>query len=105
MEGGGAGKQIERLKHETDLFVADARQLVVVHSRNFLIVQRVAAFAGRIETADQVHQRRFTRAGRPHDGDVFAALDGDRDTPERMDLLAPHEIRFPEIVRLNESHE
>src|ERR1051325_5278510 len=56
----GAGQQVERLKHEADFLVANARQLVVLEVAHLLAVQPVLAARRRVETADQVHERRFT---------------------------------------------
>src|SRR5690349_18688100 len=55
----GAREQIEGLEHETDFLIANTRQFVVVHFRNVLAVKPVFALARRVETADQVHQRRL----------------------------------------------
>ena len=56
MQSGGASQQVEGLEHETDFLVADAGQFVVVEFAHQLRVQPIAAFAGSIEAADQVHQ-------------------------------------------------
>ena len=56
----------------------------------------------RIEAADQVHQGRFARTGRTHDGDILAALDLDIDTGDRVDLLIAHDVRLPQIVRADD---
>src|ERR1039457_2989744 len=77
VQGGGAGQQVEGLEDETDLTVADARQLVVGHLADQVAVDVVQALGGGIEAADQVHEGGFTGTGRSHDGDVFAALDFD----------------------------
>jgi hypothetical protein len=61
VERRGARQQVEGLEDEPDLLVADARQLVVVHQAHFVAVEEVGSFAGSIEAADQVHQRRFAR--------------------------------------------
>ena len=81
MQRGGAGQQVEGLKDEADLFVADARQLVVRHVADQVAIEVVEALGGRVEAADEVHQRRFAGAGGTHDGDIFAAPDLDV-TPE-----------------------
>ena len=57
VQGGGAGQQVEGLEDEADFLVADAGQFVVVQFADQLTVQPVVALAGRIEAADQVHQR------------------------------------------------
>jgi hypothetical protein len=52
-----ARQEVERLKHEADLLIANAGQLVVIHFRNVFAVQPVLALRRRVETSDQVHQR------------------------------------------------
>ena len=86
----GARQQVEGLEDEADFLVADFGQLVVVHLADADAVQFVVAGGGRVQAADQVHQRGFARAGRPHDGDVFAALDFQRHVAQGVDGLRAH---------------
>ena len=98
VQRGGAGQQIEGLEDESDFLVADAGQFVVVQFADQLAVQPVVALAGRVEAADQVHQRRFARARRSHDGDVFVALDAHVDAAQRVHLLLrAHVVGLPQI--------
>ena len=99
-----ARQQVESLEDEPDFLVADARQLVVVHPRDLLVVQQIAALARRVEAADEVHQRRLARSRGTHDGDVLSALDRNRRTPERVDLFLAHHVRLPQVARLDECH-
>src|SRR5262249_22559094 len=46
----------------------------------------------------------FARAGRTHDRDVFAALDGNRDAAQCMDLFRAHDVGFPEVDGFNQGH-
>jgi hypothetical protein len=57
VQSGGAGEQVEGLKDEADLLVADAGELVVVECGDVVPVEPVAALRGRVEAADEVHQR------------------------------------------------
>ena len=93
-----ARQQIESLENEADFLVPDARQLIVFHIADQLAVQVIQALGGRIQAANQVHQRRFAGTGRAHDGHVFAALDLDIDARDRVDLLVAHDVGLPEIV-------
>ena len=104
VERGRARQQVEGLEDEPDLLVPDAGQVVVVHRRDFLAVEQVAALRRRVEAADQVHQRGLARPRRPHDRDVLAPLDVDREAAQRVDLLVAHHVGLPEIVRRNHSH-
>ena len=94
----GAGQQVEGLEDEADFLVADARQFVVIQFADQLAVQPVAALAGRVQAADQVHQRGFARARRAHDGDVLVALDADVDAAQRVHLLLrAHVVGLPQV--------
>jgi hypothetical protein len=61
VERRGPGQQVEGLEDEANFLVSDVGQLVVVHLAHLLAVELVAAFAGRIEATDEVHQRRLAR--------------------------------------------
>ena len=99
VQRGGAGQQIEGLEDEADLLVADARQLVVVQLADQLAVEPVLALGGRIEAADQVHQRGLAGAGGAHDGDVLVVLDAQRDAAQGLHLLLrAHIVGAPQIL-------
>ena len=55
MQGGCASQQVKGLKYETDLFIADASQFIVVQLAYQLPVQPILAAAWAVETANQVH--------------------------------------------------
>ena len=50
-------QKVKRLKHEADFPIANGCELVVVHFRNVLAVELVAARSRGIETTEHVHQR------------------------------------------------
>ena len=56
------GQQLTRLKDEADFPVADAGQLVGLQIVHAAAVQDVLAAGGRVQAADDVHQRAFPRA-------------------------------------------
>ena len=54
---------------------------------------------GRVQAADQVHQRGLAGARRAHDGDVLVALDAQVDAAQGMHLLLrPHVVGLPQVV-------
>src|SRR5438309_10528676 len=59
-------EQIETLKHKTDFATTNVGALVFRQLRNVFAVPAVPAAARTIETADNIHHRRFTRARRAH---------------------------------------
>ncbi len=98
MESRSSRQEVELLKHESDFLVADVRQLVVLHVADQVAVEIIQAAGGRIQTADQIHQRRFAGSGRTHDGHILAAPDFDVYARYRVDLLIAHHVRLPQIV-------
>src|SRR5262245_28462209 len=100
----GARQQVEGLKHETDFLVPNLGQLVVIHFTDVDSVQVVAARGGRVQAAQQIHQGRFARAGRPHDGDVFAALNLQRHLTQRVNSFRSHLVKARNFLQTNEAH-
>ena len=90
-------QQVERLKDEADFAIADVGELVVVELAHQPPREPVVALARRVQAADQVHQRGFSRAGRAHDGDVFALANLHADAAQRVQLLGAHLVSLPEI--------
>ena len=65
---------------------------VVGHRRDQLAVEPVLAGVRRVETADDVHERRLAGARRSHDRDVLVAADGEIDAAQRADDFAAHVV-------------
>src|SRR5205823_2829838 len=84
------------------LLVAHRRQLVVVHRLHRRSVEDVLSRAGAVEAADDVHQRRLSRARRSHDGHVLALLDDEVDAAQRVDLLRSELVDAREAVHLDQ---
>ena len=94
----GARQQIVALEDEADIEVAQVRAAVAVEPAGVDAVEAVAAGGRRIEAADDVHRRRFARAGRAHDGDELAAVDRQVDAGQRVDLRFALAIGLPDLV-------
>src|SRR5262245_57565241 len=62
----GSSQQIELLKDEADLLAANLREGIAIELFDADAVERVASRCRRVETSEDVHQRRLARAGRPH---------------------------------------
>src|SRR5271170_1573378 len=62
MQSRSASQQIEGLKNEANLPVANPGQFVIIQVANQVPVEPIFAFTGSIEAADQIHQRRFARS-------------------------------------------
>ena len=73
VDGVRPGQQVEGLEHEADLPVAERGQFGVTQRGNGSTVEQVVAPVRAVEAADDVHEGRLARPGRPHDGHVLAA--------------------------------
>ena len=100
----GARQQVECLENKTDFAVADFGELVVVHLAHAVAVQLVFAGGRRVEAADEVHQRGFAGAARPHDGDVIAALDVQRNFAQRVDDFPAHLVAPRNFLQSDQAH-
>jgi hypothetical protein len=98
VQAGGPRQQVESLEHEADLLVPDPGQLVVLQLRYPVAIEPVLPTCGTVETADQVHQRRFARPRRSHDCHELVLADGHVHAAERANDLASHVILALEIA-------
>ena len=90
------------MKNEPDFAIANRGQLVVVHFRDILAVELVAAGARGIEAAEHVHERRFAAAARAHDGEVFVAMNLQRDTAQRVDDFLAHHVFLGDVLDVDD---
>ena len=65
------GQQVKLLKDKADLDIAHVGEVVVGHFADVLAVEDIGAVGRRIEAAEDVHQRTFTRTGGAHQRHVF----------------------------------
>src|SRR5574341_943207 len=93
-----ARQEIEALKDETDLAVADMGPLVRRKRTYFAVVEKVTPPRGSVEATQDVHEGGLSRAGGAHDGDEFRALDIEVDTAKRGDLDVSHPIDLVQIT-------
>jgi hypothetical protein len=84
LDGAQSRQKIEGLKDHSDFLAAQAGTLIVVKVRKFYARDADRAARRIIQTADQVEQRGFARAGGTHDGHSFALRDADIDIAEGM---------------------
>src|SRR5262249_4494624 len=83
-----ACEQVEALEDEAETLAADAGQLRLAGARHIEPVEEVLAARRPIEAAENRHQRRLARSRRADDRDQLAALDGERDAAQRVDVDA-----------------
>src|SRR5436190_416114 len=92
VQGAGARDQVEALKHESDLSVADASEVVVVESRHVGAVEDIAAAGRHVQAPDDVHQGRLARSAGTHDGDEVTFADFEVDALQRVYLDLAHAV-------------
>ena len=99
---GGAGKQVESLKDETDLAIADGRQFLLGQFRDGDTFQQVAAAGGLVQAAQNIHESGFAAAAGAHDGHELAALDANIDAAQRVHLGFAQIVVFVHVINLDE---
>src|SRR5262245_47584834 len=102
-EHGEIADEIEALKDESNLAIADARALRSGELGDRPPIELVGAFSRRVQQAQNRQQCRFSTARWARDGDVLAPIDLDLDARQsvRLDLVG-HEY-FGDSVQLDES--
>ena len=94
-------EEVEGLKDESDLSIADPRQLIVAQLAHELTAQPVLARGRRIETTDHVHERRLTAPRRPHDRHELARADLEIHAPHRPYGLCAEDVVLREPLGAN----
>ena len=95
-------EQIESLKDESDLLVADRSQLILVERLDMNIVEQIVARRRRVETTENVHQRRLAGARLAHHGDELAAMNRQIDPTKRVHGVRAALVRLRDGVRLDD---
>src|SRR5438067_8296930 len=86
------GQQIELLKHEADLALAQSRALGIRELCEIHIVDENASAAGARKPAQNVEQGRFAAAGRTHNADEFAAIHTETDATQSRHVNFAHVV-------------
>src|SRR5438128_2078067 len=98
----GAREKIEALENESDLRVADHGALVTSQLRGIDSREDIAAGRRTIETANDIHERRFSGAGGTHDGEELSFVDEQVDAVEGAHFHFAHLINLHELVDLDD---
>ena len=89
------------MKHETDLAIANGRELVIIHFGNILAVKLITAGSRSIETTKHVHERRLAAAAWAHDGDIFVAANLQGHTAQSAHDFLAHHVLFGDILDID----
>src|SRR6266496_381178 len=76
---GSAREEIKILQDEPDFAISNSGELIASQSGNISTIQEITTGAWSVETAQDVHQRRFAGTARAHERYEFAALNFERD--------------------------
>ena len=94
-------QQVEELEDEADVLSAQLRDRGVAELAEPGSRDRDVALRGLVERGEQVHQRRLSRARRPHDRRQLPGLDAERDAAERVHGGVALAVDAGELVRLD----
>src|SRR6266478_2474189 len=100
-EGGCTRKEVESLKHKSNLLTANIGAFIFGHLGNVFAVENVFAAGRSIQTTDYVHRRRFARTRGAHDGHEFTFIDCERDPAQRMNFDISHGVSLVDMIQLN----
>src|SRR4029453_5878604 len=103
-----AAQQIETLKHETELAIADLRELITIEPGNVCIIQEILTGTWPVEAAKDVHERRFACAARAHLSEEFAFVNFQRNAAHGghfhfacvIDLMHVNELNERAVVHV-----
>src|SRR5262249_53584277 len=93
-----ARQQVEILKDETNIAIAQGGELLVVERRGCLAVDDVLASGGHVEAADDVQKRALARTARAHDGDEAMLGHDQVKAAQRVDRVRSGRIDLVELV-------
>src|SRR5581483_5720191 len=86
LERGQHRDQVERLEDESDVLVPPVRQFGFVELGDIDALHEAFAFRGPVDAGDDMEQRGFAGAGRPHEPEELAGADFERKIVERDHL-------------------
>jgi hypothetical protein len=95
--------EVVHLEDEADVARAPVGQFPARHVRDFIARHADGAARRNIEAAQQVEQRGFARAARPHEGHEIAAVDVQVESLQDVDVLIAAAVGFIQPAHLNQT--
>src|SRR5260370_34964343 len=92
--GGSTRQEIKALENEPELAVADICQLIAIQMRDIGVIEEILSAGRPIKTAKEIHEGRFSRAARAHQGNEFAALNLERHSSHGLNFYLAGAIHF-----------
>src|SRR5262249_723853 len=96
-----AREQVELLKDESNLSIADTSHLVLPQGVDTVPSDRVASGTRAVQTADDIHERRLAGAGCTHDGHILALKNLQRHTPQGMNRLHAGVVHPDDVIEVD----
>src|SRR5215510_11960331 len=88
------GQQVEELKDEADPGTTEESDLVIRHLPNEALINQYLTAGGTIQTTDEMEQRAFSGAARPHDDSKLSFGDIQGDAVESDDFVFTLPVNF-----------
>ena len=98
-----ARQEVKGLKHETNLFVSNVGELIIVQIADQAACEPILPGGWRVEATDKVHQRGFAGARGAHDGHVLPLADLQVHATQCVHLLGAHFVNFRKFFRLDDN--
>ena len=93
-----SGQQVELLEDEPDLVAPDLREHVGAFMGDDFTIHRDVALGRREHEAEDAEERRLAAAGRTHDDEHLASVDGDVDREKRTKSEVVRPEHFPDTM-------
>src|SRR5262245_16832840 len=101
LQRGQCWQQVEELKDEADPGTPEESNLVIRHLPNEALIHQQLTAGGTIQTTDEMEQRAFSGAARPHDDSKFSSSDIQRDAVESDDFVVTLPVNFSNVDATN----
>ncbi len=97
-----ARHEVEALKHEADLAVAQVGEIVLVHVADVHAVDQIATARGYVQAAEDVHQRALAAARAAHDRHEITGIDAQRYVAQRAHADLPKLEDLADVVHVDD---
>ena len=102
--GNVPAEQVETLKYESEFAIAQMRKLGFGKPARILAAQAVYAAARTIQAANDIHERRLSRAAGAAYGDKLAGQNRERHPPQRSHRRTAGVVYLGHGVELDDAH-
>src|SRR5450759_1817477 len=104
LQGTQLRQQVVRLKHKSYVSIANTGKIIRSELGNITALETIGTGGRGIQTSKNMHQRRFSRTGRPHDCNKFMFADLKRYAGKSIDRDATDRIDLADIAEFDQVH-